>query len=459
VGALFGAAATPCAQAAADDEVPSRPAIQFNRWSEDWSVLADPDVPHEPFDQFKYMPLSDEDPKTYWSLGADLRERFEANDAANFGTGANRNADYVISRMEVHSDVRIASQLQFFVQLQSDFAPGKDVRSPVDQDRLDLEEGFVAVTEPLEGGILKLRLGRQEIGFDLQRFISVRDGPNVRQSYDAAWADYERGRWRFISFYSHPVQDRDLRPFDDFSSPRLAYGGFRVERQITATAAVSSYLSRFTQENVRFLTVGGNERRDIADVRFAGTQAHLDWDIEAMSQSGRLNQEIIRAWAVGSLAGWTFATAPGSPRVGLQVDAATGDGNPHDQELNTFNPLFPNGYYVTLAGYTGYVNFIHVKPSLTVHPRNTLKVMLAAGLQWRETTADAVYTQPNVPVANTAGRGTPYTGTYGQLRADWSATPHVGLALELVHFDVGQTLRIAGGHDSNYAGAEFRYAW
>jgi hypothetical protein len=39
-------------------------------------------------------------------------------------------------------------------------------------------------------------LGRQQIAFDLQRFISVRDGRNVRQSHDAAWADYERGRWR-----------------------------------------------------------------------------------------------------------------------------------------------------------------------------------------------------------------------------------------------------------------------
>jgi hypothetical protein len=43
-------------------------------------------------------------------------------------------------------------------------------------------------------------LERQQIGFDLQRFVSIRDGPNVRQSYDAAWIDYEKGKWRYISF-------------------------------------------------------------------------------------------------------------------------------------------------------------------------------------------------------------------------------------------------------------------
>ena len=80
--------------------------------------------------------------------------------------------------------------------------------TPVDQDRLDLEEAFITVTEPLDRGMLKVRVGRQQMGFDLQRFISVRDGPNVRQSYDAVWVDYERGLWRFISFYSHPVQIR-----------------------------------------------------------------------------------------------------------------------------------------------------------------------------------------------------------------------------------------------------------
>jgi len=52
------------------------------------------------------------------------------------------------------------------------------------------------------------------------------------------------------------------------------------------------------------------------------------------------------------------------------------------------------------------VNFIHVKPSLTLHPLKALKIMLAAAGQWRETTVDAVYTQPDIPVAGTAGRPT-----------------------------------------------------
>src|SRR6476620_11007286 len=193
---------------------PTRPSIMFNRWEEDWSVLADPRVPREPLDSLKYIPLSAYDPKTYLSFGGNLRERFEANDAANFGVGANHNQNYVLSRSEAHADLRIADQLQVFVQLQSNFAPWKTILTPVDRDRLDLEQAFALLTEPIGDGTARIRLGRQQFNFDLQRFVSVRDGPNVRQSWDAAWADYETDPWKFIALYSRPVQVLDDRAFD-----------------------------------------------------------------------------------------------------------------------------------------------------------------------------------------------------------------------------------------------------
>ena len=122
--------------ARADDEntsaPPQRPAIMFNRWQEDWSVLADPRVPRQAFDSLKYIPLSATDPKTYLSFGADTRERFEANNAAGFGTGTNRNQDYVITRNEFHADLRVANELQVFLQFQSNWAPWKTMLTPVD---------------------------------------------------------------------------------------------------------------------------------------------------------------------------------------------------------------------------------------------------------------------------------------------------------------------------------------
>jgi Alginate export len=178
-----------------------------------------------------------------------------------------------------------------------------------------------------------------------------------------------------------------------------------------------------------------------------------------MAQTGSLGSKEIRAWALGSLTGFTFTDTAWHPRIGLQMDAASGNQHPGSQTIGTFNPLFPNGYYFTLASYTGYTNLIHIKPSITITPIDKLKLMGGIGLQWRQTTADAVYTQPDIPVAGTAGHGGLWTGAYTQIRADYAFNANITGAVEAVHYAAGDAIRRAGGHDSDYIGVELKYAW
>src|SRR5262249_39961417 len=148
------------------------------------------------------------------------------------------------------------------------------------------------------------------------RFVSVRDGPNVRQSYDAAWMEYDNGPWRFTSLYSQPVQVRDKYSFDDFSSQALTYSAAKMRRTLFESTALSVFVSRFTQDDARYLTVMGNEHRDILDSHFSGKANNFDWDFEAMGQSGDIASKTIRAWAVGALAGYTFNSVDWKPRLG-----------------------------------------------------------------------------------------------------------------------------------------------
>jgi hypothetical protein len=455
------ATAAGSSRAVADDATssPQRPAIKFYRWQEDWSVLADPALRTEPFDDLKYIPLSPNDPKSYISLGANLRERFESNNAPSFGTKAAAPDAYMIQRLWIHADIRLNENWQIFTQLEDARAFDKNVITPADQNRLDLRLAFVAYTNTIGDGTFKARVGRQDFSFDLQRFVSSRDGPNVRQAFDAVWADWESGAWRFLGFVSQPVQYRDFSPFDDISNDHFRFSTLRVERKVLGDNELSAYYSRYELDNTKFLDAVGNERRDIFDARFAGKMNGFDWDLEAMGQTGSVGASQIRAWAVGARTGYTFSNVGWSPRVGMQFDAASGDARPGDGTLGTFNPLFPNGYYFTLAGYTGYTNLIHLKPSLTVTPAKGLSLMAAVALQWRETTADAIYVQPNIPVAGTAGRGSLWTGVYGQLRADYAFNANLSGAVEYVNYQVGDTILRAGGHSSNYLGLELKYGW
>jgi hypothetical protein len=434
-----------------------RPVVMFNRWQEDWSVLKNPCVPREPLDSLKYIPLGG-DPYSYLSLGANLRERFEVSETPLFGLSPARSDSYLIQRAQVHADAHVGEYLQFFVQLEDARAFDKDQVKTTDKNPLDLEQAFAAWVSPLGPGTIKLRVGRQEMAFDLQRFISVRDGPNVRQAYDALWADYEYQKWRFIGYATRPVQYRDISAFDDTSNRHLTFSGVRFERKDVGLGDLSGYYSLYTRAGAQFIDAQGEEHRNVFDLRYTGKVSATDWDVESMYQTGYVGDKTIAAWAVGSLFGYTLNT-PWAPRFGLQVDAASGDRHLNDSRVETFNPLFPNGYYFTLAGYTGYANLIHVKPSITLKPSSKLALLFAVGLQWRMSTNDAIYQQGSAVVPGTAGHGTRWTGAYAQIRADWTVAANLIASVEAVHFRVGDSIRELGGSNSDYVGVELKYGW
>jgi hypothetical protein len=77
----------------------------------------------------------------------------------------------------------------------------------------------------------------------------------------------------------------------------------------------------------------------------------------------------------------------------------------------------------------------------------------------RLTDMDAIYVQPNNPVPNTAGQGSRWSGVYGQIRADYVFDANLTGTVELVRYEVGDTIQQAGGHNSSYLGVELKYAW
>jgi hypothetical protein len=453
--------------AAAADAAPaacpvSRPAINFNRWNEDWHALASPCVPRAPLDGLKYLPLSD-DGVNYLSLGGNLRERYEINNTPLFGSSASTRGDsYLIQRAELHADLRVGPW-QFFTQLEDARAFGKNSLSPPDSDKLDVEQAFAALVETNGEDTWKARIGRQQMAWDLQRFVAARDGPNVRQSFDAIWGDWERGPLRVIGYVSRPVQNRDQDHFDDTSNRHQRFNGIRLEYQGVGPGDVSGYYSRYQRDGARFIDAVGDEARDVYDLRYSGKVAagagSADFDVEGMWQRGHVGSAQVSAWAIGSMAGYTWSAPAWHPRVGLQFDAASGDRHPGDGHVNTFNPLFPNGYYFALAGYTGYANLVHLKPSVSFKPVPALNVMLALAGQWRATTADAIYVQGNGSVPGSAGHGQRWTGAYAQMRTDWSINRYLTAAIEAVHFQAGEGLRQLGGRNGDYVGIEAKFSW
>jgi len=454
-----GSEAAPFISSAGESAPAKRPSIKTNRWQEDWSALADPALRTQPFDSLKYIPLGRSDPHSFLSLGATLRERFEAVNAPRFGLDEFPDDAYLLQRLMIHADLRFYEDLRVFVQLEDVRAIDKQVLGEVDENPLDVRLAFVEYSHQFGQYTFKTRAGRQEFAFDLQRFVSTREGPNVRQSFDAVWANLETGSWRVLGFLSSPVVYERDHVFDDVPRTRLQFHTLRVERRVFGDGELSAYYSYYGEKDTEYLDAKGDEHRHVFDARFAAKALGFDWDVEAMGQLGDVGKATVHAWAVGGRAGYTLPVLPVNTRIGLQFDAASGDDRPGDGKLETFNPLFPNGYYFTLGGFTGHANLLHVKPSLTVKPVKTLTVMAGLGLQWRLTKYDAVYVFPNLPVPNTQGQDGLWTGAYGQLRLDWAAAANVTAALEGVHYQIGDVIRRAGGHNGDYLGVELKLAW
>ena len=101
------------------------------------------------------------------------------------------------------------------------------------------------------------------------------------------------------------------------------------------------YLGLDTKRTAYFSGLG-SESRNSFGLRLFNRQPGtlpspgLDYNWEAVYQAGSFAGESIRAWTTATEMGYTWH-APVQFRLALRADAASGDGNPSDHTLNTFN--------------------------------------------------------------------------------------------------------------------------
>ena len=134
--------------------------------------------------------------------------------------------------------------------------------------------------------------------------------------------------------------------------------------------------------------------------------------------------------------GWPLEGMPWSPRLGLKADLASGDRDPDDDRLETFNALYPNPSYFSEAALIAPANLIDVQPHLSLAPRPSVELRLGWDILWKHRTDDAVYSTPVplTPVDGSAGHGR-FVGHQLQVAIAWTATPHLRVEASAVHFE------------------------
>ena len=436
-----------------------RPALTANsRFEENYQFLSDPAKRTDFFDPIKYIRLGD-DPNTYLSFGGEVRERYEGflNNPL-FGLNHLSHDDYLLSRTLLSADLHVTPYFRSFVQLGFHDVYGKDgAITSTERGRFDLQQAFAEGNLPIgEGEKLTLRTGRQEMPLGSQRLVSFREGPNIRQSFDAVRAIYQSGGYNLTAFVSRPVKN-EPDSFDDTSDHSQFFNGIYGVAPIVGNLHADLYYLDLSRDNAKFAQGTANERRHNVGTRLWDNKSALDYNFEFVYQWGSFGTGDISAWTAASDTGYTLKETPWQPRFGIKADIASGDKNKNSKDLNTFNALFPKGAYFTENALIGPANFIDVQPNITLKPRSDLMVNFGADILWRENTNDAIYRQPNIAIAGTAGKGGQYTGTQGFVLSTWQIDPHVSLTATYVHFAVGDAIKSVGGGDSDYVGSWVSY--
>ena len=432
--------------------------VPTSRYDEDYRYLADPARRTDPFDPLKYIRLGAGGSLT---LGGELRERWEGVSNPGFAIGRRPGTptvnNYLLQRALLHADLHLNENIRGFVQLGSYSAFGARGNSlgATQRNDVDLAQAFFDVSLGLgEAGRLTLRGGRQELSLGSSRLVSEREGPNLRRAFDGGRAFLQMaGGLRVDTFLLRPVQPFH-GPFDDRgSSAETLWGGYATT-PVRPGVGLDLYHLGYQRARASFAQGQGFEKRQTIGGRFFGRQSGWDWDAEAAFQFGAFANSQVRAWTVASDTGFTFGDLPGRPRIGLKADIASGDGNPRNHTLGTFNALYPKVPYFTEAGLVAPANLIDVSPSLRLQPTPELTLELGWDVLWRQRTADAFYRPvPFAPLRGTAGLANPYIGHQTQLSARWMVNRHVELRAWFVHFAAGSTITRAGGRDVDFAAA------
>ena len=145
---------------------------------------------------------------TFFTLGGEIREWYEGYRNTSWGSGPQDQQGYLLQRLSIYGDIHASPRVRFFVQLTSDIEAGRTggPRPVIDESKLFFEEAFADITLSKEpGNKLVLRLGRQEFELGDGRLVDVREGPNIRQTFDGASLNWKASSWNIHGFALKPV--------------------------------------------------------------------------------------------------------------------------------------------------------------------------------------------------------------------------------------------------------------
>lgn len=358
-------------------------------------------------------------------LSGELRERVTWQSALAFDSADPDAGLFWTQRVALAADADIAPAVRVHAALVSALIEGAGEQSPVERNVLDLQEGFVE----LGPETAFVRIGRQEIRLGSQRLVAVRDGTTVRRTWDGVHGHAMLGKVTLDAFALRLVAVRPEGVFNDGRNEGRDLAGAQASFP-ASLGTLEAYWLLTTHDDRRTIAGTGDERRHSLGLRAHGELAGWFWDWEAVYQTGRFASGNIQAWTLATKTGYRWRAAAWQPELMLSANIASGDGDPGDGTLRTFNALFPNASYFSENAVLGPANFFNLHPYAKLRPREDLVIGLDLNLFWRLERADGVYNPQGGLIRTPGGSDRRLVDAALSGVIEW--TPREGLLLSLV---------------------------
>lgn len=402
------------------------------------------------------------DAMSAWDVGGQIRMRYEVFDngpvfskaagnndpSRDFqALGVNNDNAYFLVREKLHVGYAPTPWLRAFVEGRDSSSSGDDNPANPGTDMVDLHQAYVGLGDPKTFPVT-LKVGRQELLYGDERLIGPSDWGNTGRVFDAAKVRYENSDIWVDGFVGRVVVPVD-RQFNEPDSHDFFSGIYASSKTLVPIQESQVYvLSR----NISPGSAAGTSARDIytfgtrvkslpGKLKGWDYTGELAWQAGSISSGGtRLTQEAM-ASSVGG--GYTFTKAFGTPRVGVEYNYSSGDGDGGaDGKSETFDNLFPTNHkHYGYMDFVGWRNVHNPRLMFSLKPAKSLLLTADYHLFWLANAGDSFYPQ--------AGGGRSGNG-YGK-NAGYS--PFVGSELDLdVTYNVTSWAAFRGGYGHFFKG-------
>ena len=381
------------------------------------------------------------------SLSGTFRARYEGLDN-QFRAGRSGNDQIVALRTTLLAELHLA-RVTIGAELEDSRAYLDDTQTPLSAsivNTAELLQGYVAVNmDGLLGGDSKSRIkvGRMTIDVGDRRLVARNHFRNTINAFTGVdWIWFDASGHRIQAFVTVPVDRRptafprldanDIQ-FDKEDFDTL-FGGIDVTMPVgLADANLEVYALGLAEGDSRVKQTA-NRHLVTPGFRFYRKKAkgRIDFEVESVLQFGEerasrspadLTNLDVFAYFEHAEIGYTLAR-PWSPRVVLQYDLASGDRNPSDNTIGSFDTLYgarrfdfgPTGIYGPFARR----NLSSPGVRTEIQPAKNVRAMAALRGFWLASRYDA---WAGTGVADPTGASGRYLGTQIEGRFRWTILP------------------------------------